>query len=287
MKRSDIPSLDDLRAFEVVARLGSVRAAAIELNLTHGAVSRRVSKLAGDIGLELLEPHGRGLRLTADGEKLAQATTRALAVVSTTLDELRSAASAQPVLVSCERSLAMRWLIPRLAEFQDRFPDVDLHLAVGGGAFDFTRDRVTLAIRRLDFAIDSRCAITTLAREEMGPVMQAGMVERFWASDYVALASKTRPNAWDNWERANPGAPKPRATRHMGHHFLMAEAAAAGLGVAMCPRIIALDDIRNQRLVAPMGFAPDGSEYGLIQSALKPETPHASLFKTWLRTQVA
>lgn len=287
MKRSDIPSLDDLRAFEVVARLGSVRAAATELNLTHGAVSRRVSKLAGDIGLELLEAHGRGLRLTADGEKLAQATTRALAVVSTTLDELRRTTAAQPVLVSCERSLAMRWLIPRLAEFQDRYPDVDLHLAVGGGAFDFTRDRVTLAIRRLDFAIDSRCAITTLTREEMGPVMQAGMVERFWAGDYVALASKTRPDAWDNWERANPGAPKPRATRHMDHHFLMAEAAAAGLGVAMCPRIIALDDIRNQRLAAPMGFTPDGSVYGLIQSALKPETPHALLFKTWLQTQVA
>ncbi|WP_204323131.1 LysR family transcriptional regulator, partial [Streptococcus pneumoniae] len=44
MKRSDIPNLDDLRAFETVARLGSVRAAANELALTHGAVSRRVSK---------------------------------------------------------------------------------------------------------------------------------------------------------------------------------------------------------------------------------------------------
>ena len=61
MKRSDVPCLDDLRAFESVARLGSVRAAADELALTHGAVSRRVAKLGRDLGLCLVEPMGRGL----------------------------------------------------------------------------------------------------------------------------------------------------------------------------------------------------------------------------------
>ncbi|WP_204316220.1 LysR family transcriptional regulator, partial [Serratia marcescens] len=77
MKRSDIPNLDDLRAFETVARLGSVRAAANELALTHGAVSRRVSKLAQGLRLRLVEPDGRGLRLTPDGERLAEAVEKA------------------------------------------------------------------------------------------------------------------------------------------------------------------------------------------------------------------
>ncbi|XQZ97716.1 helix-turn-helix domain-containing protein [Komagataeibacter rhaeticus] len=62
-----MPSLDDLRAFAAVARLGSVRAAAVELALTHGAISRRVSKLATDLKLRLLEPEGRGVRPTRDG----------------------------------------------------------------------------------------------------------------------------------------------------------------------------------------------------------------------------
>ncbi len=263
-----------------------MRAAATELNLTHGAVSRRVSKLAGDIGLELLEAHGRGLRLTADGEKLAQATSRALAVVSTTLDELRRTTAAQPVLVSCERSLAMRWLIPRLAEFQDRYPDVDLHLAVGGGAFDFTRDRVTLAIRRLDFAINSRCAITTLTREEMGPVMQVGMVERFWAGDYVALASKTRPDAWDNWERANGRA---EATRHALHGSSFPH----GRSRCRWPRCGDVPkDHRFGRHSQPTAGRPDGVHARRLRIRSHPvgveaETPHALLFKTWLQTQVA
>ncbi|NVN39433.1 helix-turn-helix domain-containing protein, partial [Ameyamaea chiangmaiensis] len=78
MKRSDIPSLDDLRAFAAVVRLGSVRAAAVELALTHGAVSRRVSKLAAELNLTLLEPDGRGVRPTRDGARLARAATDAL-----------------------------------------------------------------------------------------------------------------------------------------------------------------------------------------------------------------
>ncbi|WP_422396183.1 helix-turn-helix domain-containing protein [Pseudomonas trivialis] len=60
MDHSDIPSLDDLRAFEATARLGSVRRAADSLALTHGAVSRRITKLADDIGVKLFERSGRG-----------------------------------------------------------------------------------------------------------------------------------------------------------------------------------------------------------------------------------
>ena len=70
MKRADIASLDDLRAFEATARLGSVRLAADSLALTHGAVSRRISKLSDDLGFRLFEKRGRGLRLTSAGETL-------------------------------------------------------------------------------------------------------------------------------------------------------------------------------------------------------------------------
>ena len=61
MKRTDIPSLDDLRAFETTARLGSVRLAADSLALTHGAVSRRITKLSGDLGFQLFEKSGTSL----------------------------------------------------------------------------------------------------------------------------------------------------------------------------------------------------------------------------------
>ena len=112
MKTTRRPSLNDMRAFEAVARLGSMRAAADALALTHGAVSRRVAKLSDDLGLELFEPAGRGLRLTAEGQALASAMGRALALINDTIDSLRDRDAKRPVVLSCERSVAMRWLIP-------------------------------------------------------------------------------------------------------------------------------------------------------------------------------
>ena len=95
------------------------------------------------------------------------------------------------------------------------------------------------------------------------------------------MASRTRPAAWDDWLAARPRAP--RATRYLDHHFLIVEAAAAGLGVALCPRILALDDLRSGRLAAPLGFTPDGSEYGLIEpKTVPPGGAGLAALKDWL-----
>lgn len=261
MKRSEIPSLDDLRAFETVARLGSVRAAANELALTHGAVSRRVAKLTADLGFRLIEPFGRGVRLTPEGERLATSASSAFGEISDALREIRTGSVVPPIVLSCERSLAMRWLIPRLSAFQDKYPDIEVHLSTGGGPLDFVRDRVTLAIRRLDFPVDPEWTIIRLMAEQVGPVMVPSMRERFETGDYVALGSKTRPLAWQLWLDLRPDAPRPRATRLLDHHFLMMEAALGGLGVALAPKAIAANDAR---LAAPLGFDIDGTDYGLI-----------------------
>lgn len=282
MKRSEIPSLDDLRAFESVARLGSVRAAAEELALTHGAVSRRVSKLASDLGLRLVEPDGRGLRLTAGGETLAQAAQAAFALVTEALSKIRAGDQEPPVVLSCERSLAMRWLIPRLSAFQDRHPEVEVHLSTGGGPVNFARDRVTLAIRRLDFPISPDWTIVKLMPERVGPVMAPSLLPRFAEGGYVALASRTRPHAWDAWLGAHPHAPRPGAMRHFDHHFLMTEAASSGLGVALSPQAIAGDDIASGRLSAPFGFSPDGTEYGLLHPRSLAASEDVAALVHWL-----
>ena len=116
MERSDIPSLDDLRAFETAARLGSLRSAGDSLALSHGAVSRRITKLSRDLGFKLFEKDGRGQRLTPAGETLNLTLGRFFAELAATVESLRAAEVEQPaVVLSCEPSVAMRWLIPRLA----------------------------------------------------------------------------------------------------------------------------------------------------------------------------
>jgi DNA-binding transcriptional LysR family regulator len=265
MDRSDIPSLDDLRAFEATARLGSVRLAADSLALTHGAVSRRINKLADDIGVKLLEKSGRGLRLTPAGEALNLTVGRFFNELAATVQSLRTTGAEQSTLVlSCEPSVAMRWLIPRLGSFQPAHPGIALHLSVGGGLVDFRRDRVNLAIRRLDFAVPQTWNVRRLFSEKVGPVMKPELVPTFEHGDYLALGSKTRPEAWAQWLKAHPSARHPTDIRYYDHHSLIVEAALAGLGVALSPLVLAIDDVERGRLAAPAGFDPDGSQYGLI-----------------------
>lgn len=288
MKRSEIPSLDDLRAFHATARLGSVRLAAHELALTHGAVSRRITKLSEDIGLRLFERSGRGLQLTAAGAALNLTLGRFFAELSTTIENLRATDAGHNALVlSCETSMAMRWLIPRLAGFESAHPGITLHLSVGGGAVEFRRDRIDLAIRRLDFALPQTWQVRRLFAETMGPVMAPRLAPVFAAGGYVALGAKTRPDAWQNWLSAHPSIPRPSEIRFHDHHFLSVEAASAGLGVAMSPLVLAIDEVKKGRLVAPTGFDPDGSHYGLIWVSPVELGHSASLLAEWLREECA
>ncbi len=283
MKRSDLPSLDDLRAFETVSRHGSMRRATEELALTHGAISRRVAKLSKDLDIQLIKPNGRGIALTPEGAKLARTTEHALQMISDTLYSLRKVHVGEPIVISCERSVAMRWLIPRLGQFQCMHPKVPVHLSVGGGPLNLAEDGVTFAIRRLDFSVQPEWSIEKLHKESMGPVMQPTMKPAYHAGGYVGLGSKTRLGAWDKWLAEHPSAPRPGEIRLFDHHFLMAEAAASGLGVALCPKIVAIDDISQGRLLAPEGFAPDGSSYGLISLEDPDLLKETQPFTNWIK----
>jgi DNA-binding transcriptional LysR family regulator len=286
VRRSEIPSLDDLRAFHATACLGSVRLAADDLALTHGAVSRRITKLSEELGFRLFEKSGRGLRLTAAGETLNLTLARFFAELAATIDGLRAAGPTQDALVlSCEPSVAMRWLIPRLADFQGAHPDIALHLSVGGGAVDFRRDRIDLAIRRLDFALPEAWHVERLFAEKMGPVMSPKLAPAFAAGAYIALGSRTRPDAWSHWLSAHSSVHRPNEIRYYDHHFLVVEAASAGLGVALSPLVLATDDVDRGRLVAPLGFDPDGSHYGLVWAGKDELGDKARALAGWLDEQ--
>lgn len=286
MKRGEFPSLDDLRAFETTARLGSVRLAADSLALTHGAVSRRITKLSDDIGFRLFEKSGRGLRLTSAGEVLNLTLNRFFGELATTVESLRASNAQQNTLVlSCEPSLAMRWLIPRLGNFQEEHSNVALHLSVGGGPFDFRRDRIDLAIRRLDFPIPKSWYVQRLFAERVGPVMSPHLATAFEDGNYIALGSKTRPEAWSQWLAAHPSIRQPHEIRYYDHHSLIVAAACAGLGVALSPLVLATDDLQSERLIAPVGFDTDGSHYGLIWMVEKELTGARLALSRWLQEE--
>ena len=127
--RRDLPALNALRAFEAAARLGGFAVAAAELGVTPGAVSRHVRILEDRTGVLLFERRARSLLLTPRGHDL-------LAVVGESFDRLeagtRSVLVPAPrtrLLVNVQTSLAIGWMLPRLARFQREQPGLDLELS--------------------------------------------------------------------------------------------------------------------------------------------------------------
>ena len=170
---------------------------------------------------------------------------------------------------------------------QATFPDIVLHLSVGGGPVEFRRDRIDLAIRRLDFSLPDNWGVRHLFEERVGPVMTQAVLPAFNHGKYVALGSRTRPDAWSHWLAGHPDVPQPVDVRFYDHHSLIVEAASAGLGVALSPLVLAIDDIERGRLFAPMGFEHDGSHYGLIWTGELGDVDGRAGLACWLERECA
>ncbi|MCO8028762.1 LysR family transcriptional regulator [Brevundimonas diminuta] len=121
-----LPSLNALRAFEAMARTGSATRAAAELNVTHSAVSRQVKALETQLGLRLFEGPRHALTLTEAGRGLLPGLTVAFDQIAAAVAEARG--DGRDLNVAANASLAVKWLIPRLADFNRLYPQVRVHL---------------------------------------------------------------------------------------------------------------------------------------------------------------
>ncbi|HEJ7118002.1 DNA-binding transcriptional LysR family regulator [Serratia marcescens] len=283
--------LGGLRCFEAAARLESFTQAAQGLNLTHGAVSRAVRTLEEELGVALFERRHRRVLLTAAGRKLFQATQQAFGILDHTALELRQQALDAPLVLSCEPTLLMRWLIPRLPAFQQAHPDINLQLVAGGGPFSF-HDGITAAIRRNDFDWGKQVHSLALFSEKVGPVCQPAAMARMTIAEgslrslrpgAKLLHAATRPDAWWHWAQQQGMALVGHTEQRFDHFYFSLQAAVAGLGIAMGPWLQVRDDLAAGLLSAPFGFTPDGSGYYLLSpQAIVPGSALARLAE-WLR----
>jgi DNA-binding transcriptional LysR family regulator len=288
MARS-LPSLNALRAFEAAARLGSVTAAADELHVTHGAVSRQVKLLEQLLGSPLFHRAGTGLRLSETGARLLPALTSAFDLMEAGVAQATRARGGQ-LTVSCLGTFTMRWLIPRLFAFRAAHPDIEVQLSASDGPVNFLRDGVDLAIRAERPPWPAGVAVRPFVEEEVGPVLSAALQERLRLHAPADLAratllhTETRTRAWADWFGAVGRAEvKPAAAQTFEHFYFMLQAAASGLGVAIGPKVLVDDDLSAGRLVAPFGFVKSGLSYISIRP--RRTDSRAALFEDWLVAQ--
>lgn len=284
---NNLPPLKPLLSFRVAARTSSITKAALELNLTHGAVSRAVKQLEDFYGFELFERRNRGLFLTEKGRQLAHVVEDILQQLEKKSEAIRQPQSQRRLSVSCEPSLAMRWLMPQLDEFKTLSPQTDIHLSTGGGPIDLTSEGVHLAIRRSDFAWPSHYHCTLLGKEKIGPVCSPAYWARHKEGPKDLLHTRTRPQAWADWRGLSNDLLEIGSEKYFDHFYFSLQAATSGLGIAIGPEPMVRNDIGQGLLVAPYGIKTTTIDYVVLSLELPERQKDMHVFTQWIASELA
>ncbi|QZN97576.1 LysR substrate-binding domain-containing protein [Symbiopectobacterium purcellii] len=258
--RRKLPINTSLMAFETAARHGSFARAADELSLTEGAISRQIGRLETFLGVRLFERIGNRVRLLPNGERYADQVREVLERLERDSVYLMGQPHDSASLdIATIPTFGMRWLIPRLERFQQKHPNITVHLAERMEPF-------VLAGSGFDAAIHFEHAAWTgmhthrLLSEIMVPVCRPDLVEKnrgtVTLDSLPRLHRRQNSDAWQRYaqETAIPLTNPARGARYDLHAMLI-EAALAGLGVALVPRLYVEKELAQGQLVAPW---PDG-----------------------------
>ncbi|MES2785678.1 MAG: LysR substrate-binding domain-containing protein [Pseudomonadota bacterium] len=249
--------LSSLRAFEAAARLGTMSAAAAELFVTHGAISRHVHLLEEQFGVPLLVRLARSVAPTPEGAALAGQLTEAFRLMREAVSQLEPG----PVTLSCSATIMTKWLIPRLSDFKRTHPGTEIRLNISHGEVNFIQDQISVAIRSSMHQPPQGVESEPLLHEQIGLVCHPDYMEHIGISSIASLSrarildTATRPHAWSEWASLmNCHGIQFTPHERYEHFYLVIEAAVSKLGVALVPRYLVEKEIGTGQLVAPFGF---------------------------------
>jgi LysR family glycine cleavage system transcriptional activator len=291
MEPKTLPPLNALRTFLVAARHQSFTRAAVELNVTHGAVSRQIRSLEDFLGIPLFERHIRQINLTAEGQQLFAETGPALDQIGIAARALMVRAPVRAVRINVRSSFAVRWLIPRLSDFVARYPGIEPKVMTSTRAPDKASEAFDIAIRRGVAGWPPSSNVRPFLEDELLVVGAPSLLkaqpvtEPESLSSHILLSCKTRKQDWDDWKK-HLGMPrlKPSGRLQFDHLHFVLQAAVDSLGFALAPISLLANDVASGRLVSPMPDLrmPLNPIYYGISADAGPET---HLFARWLGEQ--
>ena len=288
-----LPSISLLTALESVCRTGSTLAAARDLDLTQGAVSRLIQTLEAQLGVALFLREGRRLVPTEAALSYARDVAKAMDLISRGSMRVRSNAQGGTLALSILPTFGTRWLAPRLPRFISAHPGVTINLGTRLRAFDFAEEGFDAAIHFGDTTWPN-AGFAKLFDEHLVACCAPGFLASHpihQPRDLIGLPLlqlETRPNAWSGW-LAHHGV---RETAPLGMLFdqfaPMIQAAISGMGVALLPEFMATTELAAGRLVDAWGGAvPSAGSYYLVWPATAESYPPLQAFREWLLAEVA
>lgn len=232
------PPLASLETVCVVAREGSFSAAALATGVTHGAISRRIAAVENWLGYPLFERHGRGVRLTPDGQRLLGRIEQAFSIIDGASDQWRPARAPRIVKVSITPAFAQLWLFDRLAALEAGPPPLTVQLEITHRNADVAAGEADIAVRcgrGYWPGLDSRL----LLPESLYPVAAPAIAAKLDAGKSARLLDwpllhDSDLTGWRTWFGAQGISLKPRPQdRRFEDYGLVLAAAQAGLGIAL------------------------------------------------------
>lgn len=282
-----LPPLNALRAFEAAARHGSFSLAAVELGVTHGAVSQQIRALERWFGFALFERAARRVNLTEAGGSYLAELSGAFDRVAAATERMALRRRRRDLRVNALPTFTLRWLLPRLGRFQRRHPGIELRLSTTPQPLDQVREPWDVAIRRGATGWGNAQPVAFLSEWAI-PVASPALLRRrpirliTDLARHAWLSPETRDDIWPEWLRA-AGAPRlePRRILRLEHFFYVLQAATDGLGVAIGPHALVAADLRARRLAAPLK-APRLPLVPYHVAARDPDAEASAAFLAWL-----
>lgn len=285
--RRFLPSISSLLALEAVDRLGTANAAAEELALSHSAVSRQLKALEEQIGVSLFYRGGKNLQLSPAGVVYARSVRECLNGLARASLKMKASGSRPNLNLAILPAFGMYWLGPRLKKFSERYPRILINQSTRVKPFDLDLEDFDAAIH---FGTEQWPGVEyrPLLKERVvavcAPEYATGLPfapERLLEEPLLHLES--RPGAWEEWFNIH-GID---ATRLRGMLFdqlvNVAEAAAAGFGLALLPEFLADLEFERGRLVpASSSYVEVEGIYYLVWSRNRPASEPLRAFLDWL-----
>ena len=256
-----LPPLTTLPAFDAAARHLSFTKAAVELNVTHGAISRAIRNLEERLGTLLFERGTRSVRLTPAGIAYAAEIGAALDRIGIATSAATAPKSSGVLNVSTSDGFAGRWLVPRLHRFHRANRDIDVRLSTSGGFADFLRDGIDIAIRYGEGDYDGVVS-EMLAEEDVSPVCSPELLEGehplHSPADlrYHRLIHDNFRIDWATWlKAAGLDDINPDSGVRFDSAAYAVQAAVQGEGVLLGRSALVSNDLAAGRLVRPFDLA--------------------------------
>lgn len=295
-----LPSLNSLRAFEVVSRHLNYHSAARELNVTPGAVKQLVSKLEASVGGRLLERKGQGLQLTKKGADSCNELARAFSLMASSVEKMRAIEKQQQLIITVEASFATAWLVQKLEAFRECHPNINVLIDSSQHVVDLDSSDADVAIRygvenssnlyvhRLfddrifpvcsPSLVSGRNALEKLEGLQQMPLIHWDITELDWAH------STRRWFTWERWlERVEVSGIDTDKGLFYNDYGLAVQAAVAGQGVVLASWPILRDPIDRGLLVRP--FSEEvitDIGYDLATTFEKKTRPEVHAFVDWI-----